>query len=475
MDKIMKPTHSRRQFLQFSLSTAAVSWLPKLSKAQSKPNIVFIMADDLGYSHLGCYGQEKIKTPHIDKLASEGMRFTQCYAGAPVCAPSRSVLMTGKHCGHTSVRGNSGGLELLPEDVTVAEVLKKSGYKTGVFGKWGLGDIDTTGMPTKQGFDEFFGYLHQVHAHYYYPHFLYKNEEKYPLPGNKNGQQTQYTHDEIVKQALNFIDDSKDKPFFLYVPFTIPHTELLVPEDSFNEYDGKFPEPKPVVSQHYGDQPKPRTAFAAMVSRMDKDVGRIMTRLKQNGIDENTIVFFTSDNGGQNGGGADIEFFKGNHPLRGSKGMLYEGGIRVPMIARWPGYIKPGSSSDAVWAFDDVFPTFADIANTSTPNDIDGVSMLPVLKGETPKLQRVFHYWEHGRGRAVRLGDWKGIDPGQNKPFELYDLKNDISETTNIAEQHPKIVKQIKDIILKEHKPPRKYRKEPPAWGFKPEDTRYFK
>ncbi len=480
---------SRRSFIGTALSAALSSALPgRVEAAEStpskigskkRPNIVFIMADDLGYGHLGCYGQTKIHTPNIDRMAEEGTRFSQCYAGAPVCAPSRSVLMTGRHCGHTSVRANSGGVPLLPEDVTVAEVLKKQGYTTGIFGKWGLGNFNTPGIPTKQGFDEFFGYLHQVHAHFYYPYFLWKNEEKYILEGNEGGKREQYTHDLIVAEALDFIRENRDNPFFLYVPFTIPHTELLVPEDSFEQYDGEFPEPSPYEGDHYADQPKPRTAFAAMVSRMDRDVGRLMKLLRDLNLDEDTIVFFTSDNGGQGSGGPDLEFFHGNGPLRGAKGDLYEGGIRVPMIARWPGRIPAGGVSDHVWAFDDVFPTLSELAGAEAPEDVDGVSALPSILGRRlaghPQEKREYHYWEHRGGRAARMGNWKAILPRNNKPLELYNLREDIGETDNVAEKHPKIAYKMKSILEEAHIPPREYEKEPPTWGYKPEKTGYVR
>ena len=473
----------RRCFLKkaaaASLLSLAMTKAPDAKERTDKPNIIFIMADDLGYNHLGCYGQSKIRTPYIDQMAREGMKFLQCYAGAPVCAPSRSVLMTGFHGGHTSVRGNSGGLSLLDEDVTVGEVLHQAGYHTGIFGKWGLGDVGTAGIPNKQGFDEFFGYLHQVHAHFYYPYFLWKNQEKYLLPGNMGGKQQQYTQDEIVEQAFQFVRDNKDRPFFLYLPFTVPHTELLVPEDSFNEYDGRFEEPNPYVGAHYASQPKPRTAFAAMVTRMDREVGRLFALLKELGIDENTIVFFTSDNGGQGSGGPDLEFFKGNYPLRGAKGQLYEGGIRVPGIVRWPGKIRAGSTSELIWAFDDVLPTLADLGGGKAPDGIDGVSIVPTLLGEKTvgRKQKIrkFFYWEsNANQRAVRMGNWKGVLTGKDKPLELYNLQNDISERRNIAGQHPAVVAQIKTIMTETRTEPREYRKEPPTWGYEREKTGYI-
>ncbi len=420
-----------------------------------KPNIVFILADDLGYGHLGAYGQEKIRTPHIDRLADEGIRFTQFYSGSTVCAPARSVLMTGKHTGHTSVRGNTGGLPLEQADVTVAEVLKDAGYTTGLFGKWGLGDHGTTGVPWEQGFDEFFGYLHQVHAHFYYTPFLWENDRQYPLPGNEDGARATYSHDAITERALQFVRNHRDEPFFLYLAYTIPHTELLVPEESLSEYDGLFPEPTPYVGDgHYAAQEKPRTAFAAMVSRMDRDVGRLVRLLDELGIGENTIVFFTSDNGGQRGWGADLDFFSGNGALRGGKMSLYEGGIRVPLIARWPNRIESRQVNDHVWAFWDVLPTLVELAGAAPPDSIDGISMLPAVVGAAvagrEPVEHEFLYWEYGNvlGRApirqaVRWGNWKAVREDLDRSLELYDLSRDVEETTDVAADHPEIVQAI--------------------------------
>jgi arylsulfatase A len=421
-----------------------------------RPNIIFILGDDLGYGYLGCYGQQKIRTPNIDRLAAEGMRFTQCYAGCTVCAPSRSTLMTGLHTGHTPVRFNGGGDPLMPEDVTVASVLKQAGYATGCFGKWGLGDINTTGVPWKHGFDEFFGYLHQVHAHFYYTHFLYKNDQQFALPGNEGGKQTQYTHDVIAEGALDFIRQHKDGPFFLYVPFTLCHTELLVPEDSLREYRGKFPEtPYIDANRHYADQPTPRAALAAMITRMDRDVGRISALVKELKLDDNTLIIFSGDNGGQPAGGPDLAFFQGNGVLRGGKGGMYEGGLRVPGIARWPSKVAAGATSDQVWAFWDMMPTLAELTGTKAPAGIDGISIVPTLLGPSQagreQVQHEYFYWEQPAGKsrmqAVRMGDWKGIRQKGDGPIELYDLKTDVSETTNVAEANPEIVARAEKIL----------------------------
>lgn len=420
-----------------------------------KPNIVLIMADDLGYAHLGSYGQQKIRTPSLDRLAEEGVRFTQFYSGSTVCAPARSVLMTGMHTGHTSVRGNTGGLPIEPEDVTVAEVLQEAGYTTGLFGKWGLGDHGTTGVPWEQGFDEFFGYLHQVHAHFYYTPFLWENDRQLPLEGNDSGTRTTYSHDVITERALEFVQNHHEEPFFLYVAYTIPHTELLVPEESFAEYDGQFPEPNPYPGDgHYAAQDKPRTTFAAMVSRMDRDVGRLLALLEELGLTENTIVFFTSDNGGQRGWGVDLDYFEGNAPLRGGKMFMYEGGLRVPLIVRWPAMIQAGQNNDHVWAFWDVLPTLAELAGAAAPDSIDGTSMLPAVLGadvvgRDPDAHE-FLYWEYGNvlgkapiRQAVRWGDWKAVRGDLDRQLELYDLRRDIGETTDVAAEHPDVIADI--------------------------------
>jgi len=444
---------------------------------QPRPNIVFIMADDLGYAHLGCYGQTKIKTPHIDRLAAEGMRFTQVYAGNNVCAPCRCVLMTGRHMGHTPVRGNSGGIPMRDADTTVAEVLKKAGYATGGFGKWGLGDAGSPGVAHRQGFDEFFGYYDQVHAHSYYPPYLWHNERKYPLPGNSGrasdgltGQKRgQYSHDEITSKALAFIRRHRDRPLFCYVPSTIPHTELLVPEDSMRQYAGKWPEPNPYVTErkHYSDQLRPRAAFAAMVNRLDREVGRIMDLLEELELDEKTVIFFTSDNGGQGGGGPDPEFFQANGPLRGYKGSMYEGGLRVPMIARWPGRIRAGSVSHHVWYFADVMPTLAELAGADWPPQVDGISVVPTLLGKPGQRAHEFLYWErsgfdrntglirpNSLVQAVRMGDWKGIRKSPKAALEVYNLANDVGEATDVAGRRPEIVAKIEGIMAAAHVDP---------------------
>ena len=421
--------------------------------AQTRPNIILIQADDLGYGDLSCYGQRKFKTPNIDRLAAEGMRFTQYYAGSTVCAPSRSALMTGQHTGHTRIRGNARH-PLLPEDVTVAEVLKSApgaGYKTALIGKWGLGEAGTTGVPNRQGFDYFFGYLNQRHAHNYYPTFLWRDEERVKLRNvvpdeDEEGSgvstnRVDYTHDLMAEESLKFVERNSGGPFFLYLAFTIPHANNEAKNKGMEVPDlGEF------ASEDWPDQEK---AKAAMITRLDRDVGRLMALLKKLGIDDNTLVFFTSDNGPHREGGADPDFFDSNGPLRGIKRDLYEGGIRVPMIARWPKRIKAGAKSDQVWAHWDLLPTLAEIAGVKPPANIDGISMLNALLGRRQRNHE-FLYWEfHERGfaQAARTGDWKAVRKSPDSPLELYNLKNDLGEQNDVAVKHPEVVKKIEDYL----------------------------
>ena len=415
------------------------------AKKLQKPNIIFIMADDLGYGDLGSYGQQIIQTPNLDKMASEGMRFTECYAGSPVCAPSRSVLMTGKHTGHTTVRGNSGGIggvmglggkdgrvPLRKEDVTVAEVLKQAGYVTGMTGKWGLGEPNTTGEPNSQGFDEWFGYLNQNRAHTYYPTFIWRNRERVPLNGNTGNRKTQYTHDMFTNFALEFIRENQKKSFFLYVPYCIPHSDYEIPDTT-----------------PYSDQPwaKNEKVHAAMVTRMDRDIGRLMALLKELKIDDNTIVFFCSDNGAAERWEGR---FDSSGQLRGRKRDMYEGGIRTPMIVRWPGRIDSGSENDLAWYFADVLPTLAEIAQTNPSDGIDGVSVLPTLLGKRQDIADRFLYWEFFEGgfkQAVRWRNWKAVRLKTRQKLELYDLSQDTGETQNVAAKHPNIVARINEYL----------------------------
>jgi len=434
------------------------------SRPGRKPNIIYIMADDLGYGDLGCYGQEKVRTPHIDRLAAEGMRFTDHYSGSTVCAPSRCSLMTGLHTGHTYIRGNREvqpeGQHPIPADsVTVARLLREAGYVTGATGKWGLGPPGSEGDPINQGFDYFYGYNCQREAHFYYPEHLWENDRKILLEENREGGKETFGHDLIAEKTLDFIRRNSDHPFFLYVPFTIPHAEIVVPEDSLAEYQGAFPE-TPYVGSHYGSQETPRAAFAGMVTRMDRDVGRIRVLLEELGIAEDTLIIFTSDNGPHLEGGHDPRFFRSSGPLRGFKRDLYEGGIRVPMVAWWPGTIAAGTLSDHPSAFWDFLPTVCDIAGTDPPAEGDGISYLPELLGEGDQREHEYLYWEfheQGRKQAVRMGQWKGIrlnvrsDP--DGPVELYDLDTDVAEEHDVAAAHPGIVQEIRQIMVEAHTP----------------------
>jgi arylsulfatase A-like enzyme len=428
-----------------------------LAPASPAQNIIFIQADDLGYGDLSVYGQRKFKTPNIDRLAAEGMRFTQYYAGSTVCAPSRSALMTGRHTGHTRIRGNAR-YPLLPEDVTVAEVLKSApggGYKTALIGKWGLGEAGTTGIPNRQGFDYFFGYLNQRHAHNYYPSFLWRNEDRINLRNivpdeDREGSgistnRVDYTHDLIAEESLKFIHENSGEnrggSFFLYLAFTIPHAN--------NEARNKGMEVPDLGEFANTDWPDQEKAKAAMITRLDRDVGRLMALLKKLGIDDRTLVFFTSDNGPHREGGADPDFFDSNGPLRGIKRDMYEGGIRVPMIVRWPGRIKAGAESDQVWAHWDFLPTVAEIAGVKPPADIDGISMLNTMLGRRQRGHE-FLYWEfHERGfaQAVRMGDWKAVRKNPDSPLELYNLRNDLAEQNDVSAKHPRIVKRIEEYL----------------------------
>ncbi len=423
--------------------------------AADKPNIIYILADDLGVGDVGCYGQKLLKTPHIDQLAAEGMRFTQHYSGSAMCAPTRSCLMTGQHTGHTRVRKNGHG-PLFPEDLTIAEVLKSAGYQTAAVGKWGVGEAGTTGVPWKQGFDLFFGYLNQGNAHHHYPPFLWRNEEKVLFADNPV-KRTHYSHDEFTREAMQFIRDNRDRPFFLYLPYTLVHVDLDVPDEDLKPWIGKIEETKPYGTpggQHYIHQKTPHAAFAGMVSRLDRDVGRIVDLVDELGLAEDTLVMFTSDNGPTSAGGADPKFFDGNGPFRGIKFELYEGGIRCPMIARWPGRIKPGSETDHISAHWDVLPTAAELAGVDVPAGIDGISFLPTLLGQGKQKKHDYLYWETGARsgwQVMRRGNWKAHlqyvgNPAKTK-FELYDLSSDIAEENEVSSAHPEITREMKRLM----------------------------
>jgi len=440
-----------------------------------RPNIIFILADDLGYGDVGFNGQKLINTPNIDRLAAEGIRFNQFYAGTSVCAPSRSSLMSGQHTGHTFIRGNKGvepeGQYPIPDSViTIAEVLKQAGYQTGAFGKWGLGPVGSTGDPNNQGFDRFYGYNCQSLAHRYYPTHIWDNHQRIALLENGNLlNNKQYAPDMIQEQALQFIETHQEGPFFLFLPYTLPHAELLVPDDSiFQYYKGKFPENAYKGNDYgpgarvggYTSQAYPHATFAAMVGRLDLYVGQILHKLKELGIDENTLVVFTSDNGPHLEGGADPRFFNSAGGLKGFKRDLYEGGIREPFVARWPSHIQAGQQSAFAGAFWDLLPTFAELADVKAlPANLDGLSFVNALLGKNNQVKHDYLYWEfHEQGgkQAIRMGKWKGIRLNLFKnraaPIELYDLETDPKEVHNVAAQHPDIVKQIDQLMKTSHR-----------------------
>ncbi|HTN76509.1 MAG TPA: arylsulfatase [Pirellulaceae bacterium] len=424
------------------------------------PNIVLILADDLGYAELGSYGQTKIRTPALDRLAKQGLRFTNYYAGNAVCATSRCVLMTGLHTGHCVVRDNREvqpeGQYPLPKDaVTIAELLHSRGYVTGATGKWGLGAPGSVGDPNNQGFDFFYGYNCQRHAHNHYPKYLWRNQQREELDGQ------QHSHDLCEREALKFIDDNQRKPFFLYIPFAIPHLALQVPDDSLAEYKGVWEDPAYDGKKGYRAHLTPRAAYAAMVTRMDRSVGRVLDKLQELKLDENTLVMFSSDNGPTYNrlGGSDSEFFQSAGNLRGFKGSLYEGGIRVPLIASWPGTIKADQTSDLPCAAYDLLPTFGELAGATTPDKCDGLSLAPTLTGRGKQTPHAFLYWEfpgYAGQQAIRLGHWKGVRQKLARghtQWELYDLEADPSEAHDLASTRPEIVKEIVAIAAREHVP----------------------
>lgn len=437
-------------------------------KNADRPNIVYIIADDLGYGDLGCYGQQLIQTPHIDRLAQEGILFTQHYAGCTVSAPSRSCLMTGQHTGHTFIRGNKEhrpeGQYPLPENTyTIGKMLQAGGYVTGCFGKWGLGYPGSEGAPEKQGFDEFFGYNCQRLAHNYYPYHLWHNQDTIFLKGNEGIQKNDYAQDIIHREAIRFIRNNKDKPFFALLTYILPHAELTNPDDSIAAmYDQKFPE-KPYKGVDSGSNYKdggyastshPKADFAAMITRFDAYVGEVVSLLKELGLEKNTMVMITSDNGPHREGGADPDYFQSYGPLRGVKRDLYEGGIRVPFVAWYPGKIAAGSRSDHISAFWDVMPTLAELTGTKAAEDTDGISFLPALLGKGAQPVHEYLYWEfHERGgkTAVRKGDWKAVRLQINQPektrTELYDLSKDLHEDHDVSAQYPEIVDELNQIM----------------------------
>ena len=464
------------------LLTSALLALGDLHAAATRaPNIIYILADDLGYGDLSCYGQKQFATPHIDRLAREGLRFTNFYSGNTVCAPSRSALLTGQHTGHTPVRGNA---EIMPEGqeplpaatLTIPEVLHTAGYTSGAFGKWGLGFVATEGDPQAQGFDRFFGYNCQRFAHRYYPPYLWDGPNQAFLPGNDMRAKTTYAPDVIHAESLAFIRANRDKPIFLFIPTPIPHAELVPPDDElFARFKGKFPETPFAGSMPgkwagegeygpragpagYGAQPMPKAAFAAMVTRLDRHVGEVLALLDELRIADHTLVLFTSDNGPHQAGGHDPDFFDSNGPLRGYKRDLYEGGIRVPMIARWPGKIAAGRTTDEPCAAWDMFPTFAELAGAKSAAPVDGISLVPLLLGRPSQKSHDYLYWEFRErpSQAVRAGEWKAIrlfaQDGKPEVFELYNLRSDAGETTNVAGENPMIVERMRRLMAEAHR-----------------------
>lgn len=463
--------------------------------AAERPNIIFILADDLGYGDLSCYGQQKFKTPNIDRLAAEGMKFTAHYSGHNVCAPSRCALLSGRHPGHGYIRENRGGLgaggegqEPVPAgELKLPLLLKEQGYQLGAFGKWGLGPVGSTGDPLRQGFDRFFGYNCQAVAHNSYPTHLWSNathlalgnekfaaHQKLPAGADANAAAsyakfsgTEYAPDLIGREALRFLRENRQRPFFLFYPTTVPHLALQVPEDSLREFAGRFPETPYLGGRGYLPQRTPRAAYAAMITRMDREVGRVLALLQELGLEERTLVVFTSDNGPlyDRLGGTDTDFFQSAAGWRGRKGSYYEGGFRVPCLVRWPGRIKPGSVSDRVTGFEDWLPTLLELAGAKSlvPPGSDGLSFAPTLLGQTQPA-RPFLYREspgYGGQQCVRVGDWKAIrtrlNPARNAKeqtpgeLELYDLANDPGETTNVAGQHPDVVQKLAALLREQH------------------------
>ncbi|HOB73202.1 MAG TPA: arylsulfatase [Phycisphaerae bacterium] len=473
--------------LRLNFSRLSVLLAASAALAQSPPagpNVVLIIADDLGYAETGCYGQKKIRTPHIDRLAAEGLRFTQFYSGSPVCAPTRCTLMTGQHTGHAEIRANR---EIQPEGqhpisagaITLAEALQARGYATAGIGKWGLGPPGSHGAPEKQGFDLFFGYNCQRAAHNYYPTYLWENDRKIPLnnpefpsrqefpadadPNDPAAYQryrgNEYAPDLMVARGLEFIRANRERPFFLYVALPIPHMALQVPEDSLKEYAGAFPETPYLGGKGYLPHRTPRAAYAAMVSRLDRYVGQIVGLLQELQLEERTLVLFTSDNGPTHNGGTDSAFFNSTGPLRGLKGSVYEGGVRVPLIARWPGRITAGKVTEHVAAMWDMLPTLCEITGAETPPGIDGISFAPTLLGKGGQKEHEYLYWEYPGGggqQAVRVGNFKAVRQnllrGQ-KRTELYNLENDVGEQHDIAADHPEVVKRMERIMREARRP----------------------
>ena len=463
----------RKEVQALLCTSLALTACGNLKEKEQLPNIIYILADDLGYGDLSCYGQKKFHTPNIDKLAQQGMLFRQHYSGCTVSAPSRSSLMTGLHTGHTPIRGNKemspeGQLPMPADSYTIAEMLRSKGYATGAFGKWGLGFIGTEGAPDSQGFDEFFGFNCQRLAHNYYPGYLWHNSEKILLHENDSAKKGAYSPDLIHKAAIKFLESNKNKPFFLFYPTIIPHAELFAKEEYMEMFRGKLDPEKSFKGADdgptfrngaYGSQPEAHAAFAALVTQLDDYVGEIMTKLEELGLEDNTIVIFTSDNGPHLEAGADPDFFDSNSNLKGYKRDMYEGGIRVPMIVSWPGKVKNGTETSHISAFWDIMPTLSEITGSENPVETDGISFMPELLGKKQK-QHEYLYWEfHEQGGkvAIRAGDWKGvklnIDSAPPGIWEVYDLSSDSGENNNVAASNPEIVQKLENILNQAHKP----------------------
>lgn len=430
--------------LVLGLLTGAPGALAAGPAAPQKPNIVFILADDLGYGDLSCYGQRVIQTPTLDRMAAEGLRFTSCYAGSTVCAPSRCCLMTGLHSGHARIRGNAL-VPLEPGDLTVAELLQHAGYHTAIIGKWGLGEPGTAGIPIRKGFHDWFGYLNQKHAHNYYPDYLWRNLEKVPLPNVVSAgvatKRVVYSQDLFTQEALRFLDQHKAAPFFLYLAYTAPHAN-----NEAGRHGMEVPDYGIYANRPW---PEPEKGRAAMISRLDSDVERVLARIRQLGLDEKTIVFFASDNGPHREGGSDPEFFHSSGPLRGLKRSLHEGGIRVPMVVRWPGKVAPGTTSNLPWAFWDFLPTAAELAGCQPPQRLDGISVVPAILGHQGQPQHQWLYWEFhegGSSQAVRTGPWKAIRPWGGH-LQLYNLQTDLGESSDVSQRNPDLVAAIEAYL----------------------------
>ena len=460
----MRPTLSF--FLLACLSIAAAG---ARSEATSQPNIIYILLDDAGYGDLSCYGQTKFLTPNIDRLASEGMKFTNHYSGSTVCAPTRSVIMSGLHTGHTPSRGNReikpvGQFPIPATTFTIAEALKKAGYATGAFGKWGLGNPGSEGDPIHQGFDRFFGYNCQRNAHTYYPTWLFDDLRKIELDGKT------YAHDLIMDKAVEWIDRQHENPFFCFLPVTIPHAAMHVPEKYAAPFREKFPEFENKVGRYGNNKPfakNPAAQFAGMMTALDEGIGRVLKSLKKHQIDQNTIVLLSSDNGPHKEGGHMPNYFNSNGGLRGFKSDLYEGGIRCPLLVRWPGKVEAGSTSNHISAHWDLFPTFCELAGTNPPEGLDGISFLPTLLGkEQEKHEHLYwEFYEGGGKRAVRIGKWKAVQnqvnrKGKDAPIEIYDLESDRAETSDLAAQNSELIARIQKIFERSHTPS-------PLWKFK--------